>query len=633
MCKSSYLIKAPFVLSAISLACVAYANEPVVHLGQITTTATKNATPIKNTIAQTTIITADELKHYQGQSVLDVLKSIGTISHYTNGGRGKTSNFYLRGYDGKQILVLIDGIRYSSMTTGAPNLGVLPADQIDRIEIVHGASGASVYGADAMGGVIQIFSKKGDLDHKNLAITAGVGSHQQRYYGINVHLNTNNAYANIAASKDKSQGFNATTTNNTWAYHADKDGFDSKNISANVGYDFGAIQGFGAVKVGGQVLLSDTVSQFDNGTIADVYGKHKAGATSAFVDWRYAPNAWVVAKIGQSQDNYTAFDGADVTGRLADIFNTKQTQTNLTVNHALATGKLIGGLEQLNQSVDSTNNYTTKNRTIQSGFVGYQVNQDKLDGTAFIRHTKNSQFGNKTTYHAGLSYRLLPNVRVGTSLATGFRVPTLNELYDSSFGINNPNLRPESTQNSEAFVEFDNPNHRTRLSAYRNTIKDMIAWQAKPTATNTWAGQYANINQASIQGVSLSSDWYLGNYQAGLSYDYQNAKDSTPKSPTYNNQLAIRPTHKGVAYLGYHYDNINLRAEYQHTGHYYSNVNNLPSQKVNGYGLVNISGTYQINDLLSINTRINNLFNKQYITLPNYAEDGTNFYTAVTIKY
>lgn len=622
-------IKTPFVLSALSLVMMhAYAdNEPSVYLGEIT--ATTNATPIKNTIAQTIVINKDDLKHYEGQSVLDVLKSTGTISYYTNGGRGKTSNFYLRGYDGKQILVLIDGVRYSSMTTGAPTLTVLPADQIERIEIVHGASGSSVYGADAMGGVVQIFTKKADTDNKNIALTLGTGSHQQQYYGVNLGVNTGNTRVNLSASQDKSDGFNATTQDNKWAYNADDDGFDSKNASVNLSHDFGAVQ------IGGSALHSQVTSEFDNGdTPQDVYGKHKVLATNSFATWRYAPSSSATIKYGKSQDDYTAFDGKDfATGRLIDVFNTKQTQANLTINHDLKVGKLLLGAEELKQSVNSTNTYDINNRTIDSGFVGYQLTQDRLDGTAFVRHTHNSQFGNKTTYNAGLAYRVLPNVRVGASYATGFRVPTLNEMYDTTYGSNNPNLRPETTKNTEAFVEFDKTYHRTRITGYHNDVSNMIAWQAKPTQANTYAGQNININQAKIQGLSLTSDWNVGNYLFGISYDYQDSKNTTPNSATLGNKLAIRPMHKGTSYVGYKHNSFDVRAEYQRFGSYYSNVANLPSQKVAGYGLVNLSGTYKFNDHISARSAINNLFNKKYHTLPGYAEDDINFYTSVSFKY
>jgi vitamin B12 transporter len=122
-----------------------------------TTTATKTPTLVKNTIAQTTVIDEEQLQRYRGQSVLDVLRGKAGFYIKQNGGDGTLSNFSIRGLSAKNVAVLIDGIRYTSLSNGYAELALLPADQIDRIEVLYGASGSSLYGADATAGVIQIF--------------------------------------------------------------------------------------------------------------------------------------------------------------------------------------------------------------------------------------------------------------------------------------------------------------------------------------------------------------------------------------------------------------------------------------------------------------------------------------------
>ncbi|WP_296405503.1 TonB-dependent receptor plug domain-containing protein, partial [Psychrobacter sp.] len=156
---------------------------PRVTLPAITVTATRTPTAVNNTIAQIRVIDSEDLKRYQGQTVIDVIKKLPGFSYFSNGGMGTNSNFYLRGYDSKQILVLIDGVRTSSVSTGQAALSLLPADQIERIEVLYGASGSSIYGADAMGGVIQIFTKGTNVNNSQLSVTVGAGSHDQFLYG------------------------------------------------------------------------------------------------------------------------------------------------------------------------------------------------------------------------------------------------------------------------------------------------------------------------------------------------------------------------------------------------------------------------------------------------------------------
>ena len=175
---------------------------PQVELDKIVVTATRTPTKTSNVIAQTRVIDKEELQRYQGQSTFDVLKRQPGISHYTNGGSGTTSNFYTRGYNSNQILVLIDGVRYSSMSAGGATLSLLPVDQIDRIEILYGASGSSIYGSDAMGGVIQVFTKGANIVRSNVSVTAGAGSHNEYLYGASAQfLNEKGTTLSLSANR------------------------------------------------------------------------------------------------------------------------------------------------------------------------------------------------------------------------------------------------------------------------------------------------------------------------------------------------------------------------------------------------------------------------------------------------
>ena len=132
--------------------------------------------------------------------------------------------------------------------------------------------------------------------------------------------------------------------------------------------------------------------------------------------------------------------------------------------------------------------------------------------------------------------------------------------------------------------------------------------------------------------MTLTSDWELNNYLFGGSYDYQQAKDDSGKAND-GNFLAIRPEHKGLVYIGYRLPSLDIRAEYQYVDDYYSGTDNTDAQSVDSYGLLNISGNYQLTDNLTMTARLNNITNKQYITLPGYNTDGTNFFTSLTYNW
>lgn len=594
-------------------------------LDPIVVTATRSPTKTSSLIAQTLVINAEQMAHYQAQSALDVIKAQPGFNSFSYGDTIQGGNFYLRGYDSKSVLVLIDGIRYSSVTTGQAALNLLPANQIERIEILYGASAASLYGADAVGGVIQIFTKKSNLDDANLAITAGVGSHNQQSYGVSTAFSNASSQLALSASYDSSDGINATLPSNS-NYYGDDDGFEGKNASLALTHRLGVIT------VGANALYSKSTKDYDanaydanfNATpIEDVYGEQENGAANVFVSLDYAQGSTIKAQYGRSIDKLESHE--------AQVSNLDSTQDQLSViaNHRLSLGSVIVGAEHLKQKVDSSaTSYSETKREVSSGFVGYQISHDRLDAAAHVRYDDNSQFGSETTYTLGAGYRLTPELRIGASYATGFRAPTFNELYAPAAWGSNPKLNPETSKNSEAFIEYINRHHNTRLTGYHNDLTDMITYV--PDAPGSWTGSNKNINKAKIEGISLTSDWAVNDYLFGLSYDYQQAKDNSGGNMD-GKYLIMRPEHKGSVYAGYRWSGVDLRAEYQHIGSYYGNAAN--TVELGDYGLVNLSGTFKLSDHLRATTRINNLLNEDYTAWSDYATDGTSYFASLTYQY
>lgn len=595
---------------------------PEVELDKIVVTATRTPTKTSNVIAQTRVIDKEELQRHQGQSALDVLKRQPGISHYTNGGTGTTSNFYMRGYNSNQILVLIDGVRYSSISAGGATLSLLPADQIDRIEILYGASGSSIYGADAMGGVIQVFTKGDDTEKSSFSVTAGAGSHDQYLYGASAQINNDSGTTlSLSASHNETDGFNATLpdpSNEYSPYNNDDDGFKSDNVSLAVTQRINE-----QWLAGASALYSKSTTDFDDGDFENAHADQENGAAHAFVDWRYLPGSSLKLQYGHS------IDKSDTYGQFGDVFNTKQDQVSLVGQHKLAVGQGIYGLEYLNQGLDSTA-YDVNDRDVKSAFLGYVLANNQYDAQANLRFDDDSQYGNETTYNLGGAYHINPNVRAGVNYAKGFRAPTFNDLYYPGSG--NTDLKPETSDNYEAFMEYDTDIQSTRLTGYYNKVEDLIGYVAKPTPSNPFGGSSENVDKAKIKGVTLSSDWVVDSYLFGGSYDYQQAKDDS-NGINDGNFLSIRPEHQGLVYAGYRLPSLDIRAEYEHVGDYYSNVANTDSQLVDSYGLLNISGNYKLTDNLSMTARLNNITNKKYITLPGYDTEGINFFTSLTYNW
>lgn len=613
---------------------------PQVELDKIVVTATRTPTKTSNVIAQTRIIDSEELQRYQGQTALDILKHQPGFSHYTNGGSGTTSNFYMRGYDSKQVLVLIDGVRYSSLSAGGATLNLLPADQIDRIEVLYGASGSSIYGADAMGGVIQVFTKGNNIEQSNVAVTAGIGSHNQYLYGASAQFtNDKGTTLSLAASHNETDGFNATLPGDLPS-QTDDDGFESDNYSLLLNQKINDSLRFG---ISGLYSKSTTdIDAYDDymtgaPALKHAFSDQESGAASAYLE-HFTDSSNTKLQYGYSIDESTTYETDANNG---SQYDTKQQQISLISVQDLPVGKLTLGAEHLKQKLES-NVYDADDRKITSGFLGYLLSYNGFDAQANIRYDDYSDFDSETTYNLGGAYNISPDFRIGASYAKGYRIPTFNDLYGPKSWGSNPNLKPETSDNYEAFIEYNTSLQSTRITGYHNKVDDLIASDGKSTPEYIY-GQRINTDKAKIKGVTLTSDWVIDNYLFGGSYDYQKAKDDSDYTGKvdylgnpidYNgNYLPIRPENKGLIYLGYRLPSLDIRAEYEYIGHYYYSVNNADSQIIDSFGLFNISGNYQLTDNLTMSARLNNITNKDYVTALGYNTDGTNFFTSLTYNW
>ncbi len=601
---------------------------PQVELDKIVVTATRTPTKTSNVIAQTRVIDSEELQRYQGQTVTDVLKNQPGINITQSGGMGTASNFYMRGFDSKQILVIIDGIRYGSISLGSPSLNLLSADQLDRIEILYGASGSSIYGSDAMGGVIQIFTKGNSVDKSNVSTTVGYGSNNHYQIGITGQLKNATSSMSLGVSRNETDGFNAIANSNSTDYNADDDGFKSTNASLALQHKLSD-----SLSAGLSALYTDSTTDIDSAGNAfpNAYSDQKNGSANAYLQYE-TPLTVSKLSYGQSIDKSTSHDANSINYQEGSQYDTTQEQVRLETSINAQPGTVTVGAEWLSQKLDASDvldfsgypdpavqtPYNPDDRTVKSAFVGYQLADTYYDLQANYRVDDNSQYGNESTYNLGAAIRPLVGMRIGANYATGFRAPTFNDLYWP--GFSNPNLKPERTKNTEVFVEYANDAQTSRLTGYYTDAEDLIS-------------NAANISEAKIKGLSLTSDWNMNDFIFGLGYDYLDAKDKTANSASYDQQLAYRPKNSGLIYVGYQQPMFDVRLEAKHTDNRLTAENN----KLDSYTLLNLSGAVYINPNLRANLRVDNITDEDYILASQfgneYATEGTNFFTSLTYNW
>nr|WP_289057047.1 TonB-dependent receptor [uncultured Psychrobacter sp.] len=601
---------------------------PQVQLDKIVVTATRTPTKTSNVIAQTRVIDGETLQRYQGQTVVDVLKNQPGINITQSGGMGTASNFYMRGFDSKQVLVIIDGIRYGSISLGSPSLNLLAADQIDRIEVLYGASGSSIYGSDAMGGVIQIFTKGNNVEQSNVSTTVGYGSNNHYQVGITGQLKNDTSSLSLGVSRNETDGFNAIANSDSYDFNADDDGFKSTNASLALQHKLSD-----SLSAGISALYTDSTTDIDSAGNAfpNAYSDQKNGSANAYLQYKM-PLTVSKLSYGQSIDKSTTHDANSIDYQKGSQYDTTQEQARLETSINAQPGTVIVGAEWLSQQLDASDvldfsgypdpavqtPYNPDDRTVKSAFVGYQLADTYYDVQANYRVDDNSQYGHESTYNLGAAIRPLAGMRIGANYATGFRAPTFNDLYYP--GYSNPDLKPETSKNTEVFVEYVNDVQTSRLTGYYTDAEDLIS-------------SAANISEAKIKGLSLTSDWNMNAFIFGLGYDYLDAKDKTANSASYNQQLAYRPKNSGMVYVGYQQPMFDVRLEAKHTDDRLTAENN----KLDSYTLLNLSGAVYITPNLRANLRVDNITDEDYTLASQfgneYATEGTSYFGSLTYDW
>ena len=347
-------------LVGVLLANLCYAQQASkVVTPEVVVTATRLPQQQSQSIQSVTVITAEEIAQSGQQTLVEVLQSLGGVEIASNGGFGQVSSVFIRGANSNHTLVLVDGIRLNSATAGTTAFENIPVNQIERIEIVAGPL-SGLYGSDAIGGVIQIFTKSGKYSPgKNLTIGAGRYNTRTMSGGINSAVKDTEFSLNFGSFE--TGGFDATTAAIPFGLHnPDQDGYRNTNISGKVAHHFGENN-----EAGITLFQSEGNTRFDNGPATDDVNHQTLSAYSLYSRNQITKDWHSLIRIGQGEDK------SAVTGAFSGSFRTRQPQLTWQNDVKLGPGTAIAGVEYLAQHVTSDTAYTQTYRTIKSLFGGY----------------------------------------------------------------------------------------------------------------------------------------------------------------------------------------------------------------------------------------------------------------------
>lgn len=566
-------------------------------LGTIVVTATRTPTPVRELLNDISVITQEDIQRSGQTSLPELLRTQPGIEFTANGGAGTSSSVFIRGANANHTLVLIDGMRINSVTNGTTALEKIPLAQIDRIEILRG-SGSALYGSEAIGGVIQIFTKTGDAK-PGWHAGAGIGSHHLYDAALGGSMGSGATRFSIETAHQSTGSFSAIGNAKNSSYNADNDPYRNTSVSAKLSHRLNEHHEFGATG-----FYSKGATHYDASPASfDSRNKQTLAAYGFYSRDRFLPDWQSQVQIGASYDDLRT---AGSTGW--SQIRTDQDQLSWQNDFDTRAGRFTLGTEHDWQRVTSNTVYTLTKRTVHSYFAGYQGRYGDHSMQLHVRNDDNSQFGKHSTGSAAYGYQLAKAWRASASIGTAFRAPTFNELYYPNFG--NSNLQPETARNREAALHYDQGAHHASAVYFDNRIHNLIAY-----ASST----YLQVQNARITGATLSYKGRVANTGVHASATWQDPRNES--NHLLLNRRAQRSASAGADYAtgawAFGGDVIAAGKRFDDT----ANAN-----RMGGYAVLNLNAGYRYSQDLSFLARLNNAFDKKYELARDYNTEGRNIY-------
>ena len=607
-------------LLALLLGCPAWSQVDQSSLTSVVVTASRVPEPIDQTFFSTTVLTCEDIEASQVQSVQDLLAYVAGIQVDNAGGLGQQSSVFMRGTNSDHTLLLIDGVRVGSATIGSAPWQIIPLEQIDHIEIVRGPM-STLYGSDAVGGVVQIFTRQADTPGMTLGASASTGSFDTHEFSAYLAARGERAWASITGDVLTTAGITACLASAVAGCFDPnppqfQDGFANRSGNLTAG-----VKVTDSLTVSANALYTRGWNAFDGDGFDDRLDFQEK-VYSVSLDQALGGTWHVRLMGGRDVDDETDYLDPTPVG----TFNSIRDSATLQVDGKLTSQlRLVSGLYYEDDSVDSDTPYAVTSRTTRAAFTDLHADLGGWSLLAGGRYEDNQQFGVHWTENFGVNRKLGDGLRFIATWGTAFHAPSFNELYFPGFG--NPSLKPETSRSFELGLDSNSAALHWSLHAYQTTIDDLIE-----TDPETFLP--ANINQARIRGIEAQVDWHNRDWAIDAQLSPMQPLN-TSAGPDYDNLLPRRAEQNAsftvrrllqLAAAGGSSASLGVQGRYQ--GRRYDDLaNTVP---MGGYFTADLLAQWTGRHF-TLEARAANVLDRSYQTAAFYAQPGRNY--TVTIRY
>ena len=579
------------IIIAISLATSTYVSAET-FLNQVVVTPLKKPTKVFNVFNNVQVITSKEIKLQGYESIYEILGKSSSISIGSNGGYGQTKSIFLRGTESNHTKVLINGVDLNPGTLGVPSIQHISVDMIESIEISKGSM-STLYGKDAIGGVINIITKK-NIDNK-ISISTGTHNTKNIVYSGGINYMNHNVSTNI--SRLESDSYKAKVASSK------KHAYDTTNL------DFNYVMTVGQSEVSTNYYKSIGNTEYDSFG-SNLNQNHRDNHFKFNLNYVFASSYLDLFYVKKTNEiNQAALSATDYTHTKINTFGFEYTIAGNESNHTLIG---MGYDDEAMYELSYGTSFKHTNKVKQAYISSTHSISEKLQTNFGIRAQNHSTYNSFTSGNVGINYYLNPRFVISAALAKSFRAPDATDLF--GYGGNN-NLNPEESRTSEISIRYivsDNESFASTL--YHNKITNLI--ESDGTTMQ-------NINKARINGIDISYVKYVNNKKFDIQYTYQEPKDQTN-----NVILSRRPRNRLISNMTLFLKDAQTVGV---TAMYESRRDNsiYDANQLGGYILVDANYTKDIQGY-EVGFKVNNLLDKSYRLAHNYNTDGRSF--NLTIK-
>ena len=555
------------------------------------------------------VFTRDDIDRLQPTSLTDLLGRVPGVQIARSGGRGGLPGIYIRGTKSAQSLVLVDGQRMANATSADSNLQYLNIDQIERVEVLRG-SRSVIYGSDAIGGVIQVFTRRGADQAPQLRVRSAVGSYGSSQNSVGISGGDALTRFNLSTSLEETAGVNRT--HESFPSDSDHDAYRNKSLSLNLSHTLSddIEVGLSALKNTGKTELDNGFGRWDPETSSvsgqQLYSDFDISSVSSFIDAQLTERWNSRLELGHSENREKTRDklSPDIAS-----FNTYRDSLNWQNNLTLTDQhSLIVGADAYEDRVRSSTVFDEDSRWNRAAFIQHRFQGDYFSTELGLRHDQNQQFGNQNTWSASLTVPLNASNDVLLSYTEGFRAPTFNDLYYPQFG--NPRLKPEHSKSYELQWRSQlSEDSRLETSLYRTDIRDAIVADADFIQQNIGAARVTGFESA------LHQQWFGWQSSLGIAI-------IDPRDRDTGHTLSRRARRTLSLDLDRQFDRVGVGASWQAVSSSFNDEDN--TQPIAGYGLLGLRGNWQASPQVRLDLKVDNLLDKTF-TRALYSFDGSYY--------